>query len=394
MSSTDSVVIVNGARTPMGGLNGCFAPLTGVELGTVATKAAMERSGVAPDEVDEIYMGCVIEAGMKQAPARQVGIHAGLSEGTGAVTINKVCGSGMQAMIFAHDQIRAGSIDVAVAGGLESMSNAPHILEGSRRGVGTGHRTLMDTMFCDGLEDAYTGSAMGAFAQKTADHYGITREEMDAYAIQSLDKALTAIENKSNDDEIVPVRVQTRKLDYVVNVDEQPGKANAEKIPTLRPVFAKDGTITAANASSISDGASAVVMMSEAEAEKRGLQPMARIVAHARHSREPEEYTQAPVGAMQKLFEKTGWTPDSTDLFEINEAFAMVPMMAIDQLGLDEAKVNVHGGACSQGHPLGSTASRLVVTLMYALRHCGKKRGIAAMCIGGGEGLAMAIEAI
>ena len=378
----------------MGGLNGCFAPVTGVELGVVAVKAALERSGVGPEDIDEIYMGCVIEAGMKQAPARQVGVLSGLSQGTGAVTINKVCGSGMQAMIFAHDQIRAGSIDVAVAGGLESMSNAPHILEGSRRGVGTGHRTLMDTMFCDGLEDAYTGSAMGLFAQRTADRLGITRKEMDDFAIRSLDRALTAIQNRHNDDEIVPVRVKTRKLDYVVNVDEQPGKANAAKIPNLKPVFTEDGTITAANASSISDGASAVVMMSEAEAEKRSLKPIARIVAHSRHSREPEEYTQAPIGAMQKLLDNTGWTAESTDLFEINEAFAMVPMMAIKQLGLDEEKVNIHGGACSQGHPLGSTASRLVVTLMYALKYYGKKRGIAAMCIGGGEGLAMAIEAI
>ena len=394
MSSSDSVVIVNGARTPMGGLNGCFAPLSGVELGTVAVKEALVRSGVAPEDVDEIYMGCVIEAGMKQAPARQVGIHAGLPQGTGAVTINKVCGSGMQAIIFAHDQIRAGSINVAVAGGLESMSNAPHILEGSRRGVGTGHRKLMDTMFLDGLEDAYTGEAMGAFAQRTADHYGLTREEMDAFAIRSLDRALEAIRTKANEDEIVPVRVKTRKDDYVVNVDEQPGKANAQKIPALRPVFAENGTITAANASSISDGASAVVVMSEAAAGRRGLKPMARIVAHARHSREPAEYHQAPVGAMQKLFDKTGWSTDSVDLFEINEAFAMVPMLAIRQLGLDEAKVNVHGGACSQGHPLGSTASRLVVTLMYALRHYGKQRGIASMCIGGGEGLAMAIEAM
>ena len=390
--SNDSVVIVNGARTPMGGLQGCLSTVPATELGSTAIRAAVERSGVPAADIDEVFMGCVLPAGLKQCPARQAAIGADIPKSTGAVTVNKACGSGMQAAIFGYDSIVAGTNKVVLAGGLESMSNAPHMIVGARAGVRTGNGKLYDHMFLDGLEDAYTGRAMGTFAQETADERKLTREQMDAFAIESLNRAKKAIDDGSLAAEITPVTVSSRKGDTVITDDEQPHKAAVEKIPGLRPAFAKEGTITAANSSSISDGASALVMMSGAEAEQRGLAPMARIVGHARHSQAPEEFTIAPVGAVNKLFAKTGWTAADVDLFEINEAFAMVTMMAIDDLGLDHAQVNIHGGACAQGHPIGSTGSRIIVSLMYALKKLGKSRGVAALCIGGGEATAVAIE--
>lgn len=392
--SNDSVVIVEGARTPMGGLQGSLSSVPAPELAATAIAGAVQRSGVDAADIDEVFMGCVLPAGLKQCPARQAAIGAGIPKSTGAVTVNKACGSGMQATIFGYDSIVAGTNKIVVTGGLESMSNAPHLLPGARKGVRLGHTTMYDHMFYDGLEDAYTGRAMGTFAQETADERGITREQMDAFAIESLSRAKQAIDDGSLKAETAPVTVKTRSGETVVVDDEQPHKANVDKIPQLRPAFAKDGTITPANSSSISDGASALLLMSGAEAEARGLKPMARIVAHARHSQAPEEFTIAPIGAMKKLFEKTGWTQGDVDLFEINEAFAMVTMLAMQDLGLDHSKVNVHGGACAQGHPIGSTGSRIIVTLMYALKKYGLQRGVAALCIGGGEATAVGIELI
>ncbi len=392
MMSNDSVVIIDGARTPMGGLQGSLAAATAPELASTAIAAALERSGIDAASVDEIFMGCVLPAGLKQGPARQAAIGAGIPDAAGAVTLNKLCGSGMQATIFGYDSIVAGTNKIVVTGGMESMTNAPHLLPGARSGVRSGHATMHDHMFMDGLEDAYTGRAMGTFAQETADERGMTREQMDAFALESLSRAKKAIDDGSLTAEISPVTLSTRKGETIVTEDEQPHKAMVDKIPGLRPAFAKAGTITAANSSSISDGASALILMSEEEASNRGLTPMARIVAHTRHSQHPSEFTLAPVGAMQKLFDKTGWSKDDIDLFEINEAFAMVTMLAIDELGLDHARVNVHGGACAQGHPIGSTGSRIIVSLMYALKQYGKKRGVAALCIGGGEATAVAIE--
>lgn len=391
--SNDSVVIVSGARTPMGGFQGSLANLSAVDLGAVAVRAVVERAGIAPEAVQEVILGNVLPGGLKQGPARQVMRKAGLPDATGATTINKLCGSGMKATMLAHDLIKAGTNSIMISGGMESMSNAPYLLLNARKGyrMGAGD-TAQDHMFLDGLQDAETGRLMGSFAQETADRKGYTREAMDAYAIESLRRAQRAIQEGLLTDEIVPVSVQSRKGEELIKDDEQPLTANLEKIPTLRPAFSKDGTITAANASSISDGASALLLMSESEARARGIQPMARILAHATQSQHPSEFTLAPVGAIQKVLDKAGWTKDDVDLFEINEAFAMVAMMPIDELGLDASKVNVHGGACAQGHPVGSTGSRLLVTLMYALRHYGKKRGVAALCIGGGEATAMAIE--
>ncbi len=390
----DSVVIIDGTRTPMGGLQGALSPVPAPELATAAIRATIERSGVAPGDIDEVYMGCVLPAGLKQCPARQAALGADIPASTGAVTLNKACGSGMQAAIFAHDSILAGSSDLVIAGGMESMSRAPHMLLGARGGVGTGETGMVDHMFIDGLEDAYTGRAMGSFAQATADERGITREQMDAYALESLRRARRAIEDGDLSAEIVPVTVKTRRSEHTVEDDEQPHKADLERIPKLRPAFDKNGTITAANASSISDGASALLLARASSAEKKGLTPMARMVAHTRHSQAPGEFTLAPIGAIRKLLEKTGWQVADVDLFEINEAFAMVTMLAIEDLGLDHAKVNVNGGACAQGHPIGSTGSRIIVTLMHALKKRGLKRGVAALCIGGGEATAVAIELV
>ena len=391
--SSDNVVIVSGVRTPMGGFQGSLAAVSAPELGAISIAEAIRRAGLQPADVQEVIMGNVLPAGLKQGPARQAMRQAGLPDSTGATTINKLCGSGMKAAMFAHDLIKAGTNDIMVAGGMESMSNAPYLLLNARKGyrMGPGD-AAQDHMFLDGLEDAETGRLMGSFAQDMADQKGYTREDMDNYAIQSLERAKSAIEKGLLKDEIIPVTVKSRKGDQVVEDDEQPFSANIEKIPSLRPAFKKDGTVTAANASSISDGASALVLMRESEAEKRGLRPLARIVAHSTQSRHPSEFTCAPVGAIETLFAKTGWTKDDVDLFEINEAFAMVAMMPIRELGLDPAKVNVHGGACAQGHPVGSTGSRLLVTLMHSLKHYGKRKGVAALCIGGGEATAMAIE--
>ncbi len=388
------VLIIGGARTPMGGLLGDLSEATDNELGTTAIAATLERTGVAPEAIDEVFMGCVLPAGLKQCPARQAMLGANIPSSTGAVTINKACGSGMQATIFGADSITAGTNQLAITGGLESMSNAPQLLLTGRKGQRLGHSQLYDHMFYDGLEDAYTGAAMGTFAQKTADEHGLTREEMDAFAIESLTRAQRAIDQSLNSQEIAPVTIRTRRGEHCVSIDEQPHKANLEKIPQLRPAFAKDGTITPANSSSISDGASALLLASEAAVASHGLTPRARIIGHTRHSLAPESFTLAPIGAVEKLLAKTGWSASDVDLWEVNEAFAMVTMLTMRALDLDPACVNVHGGACAQGHPIGSTGSRIIVTLMHALEHYGKKRGIAALCIGGGEATAMAIELI
>jgi len=392
--SNNSVVILSGARTPMGSLQGSLSGATAVELGTTAVTAALERSGLAPADIEELLMGCVLPAGLKQGPARQVGLNAGIPNSAGCVTVNKLCGSGMQTTIFAFDQIAAGSYNTMIAGGMESMTNAPHILPGARGGVRTGHVELKDHMFFDGLEDPYHGRLMGTYAQETADANGLTRADMDAFATESLVRAKRAIEQGWLAAEIVPVTIKTRQGETIVKDDEQPLTAKLEKIPTLKPAFKKDGTVTAANSSSISDGASALVLMNESVANARGLKPFARIIGHARHSHQPELFTIAPIGAVQKLLKKIGWSKDDVDLWEINEAFAMVTMLAMRDLELDYSKVNVHGGACAQGHPIGSTGSRLIVTLMHALKKYGKQRGIATLCIGGGEALAVAIELV
>ncbi len=386
------IVIVSGARTPMGGFQGSLSGVPAVELGAIAIREAVARAGIQPADVQEVIMGCVLPAGLKQGPARQASLGAGLPAATGCTTINKLCGSGMKAVMQAFDALKAGSNEIMVAGGMESMSNAPYILEKARTGLRMGHGEIKDHMFLDGLEDARTGRLMGSFAQETADKYGISREEMDAYAIESLKRAQAAIADGSLASEIVPVTVTSRKGEVVVKDDEQPLNANLEKIPGLKPAFRKDGTITAANASSISDGASALVLMTAEEAAKRGLKPLAKIVAHATQSQDPSEFTIAPIGAMSNLFKKTGWSKADVDLYEINEAFAMVTMLAMREHGLDHAKVNVYGGACAQGHPVGSTGSRLIVTLINALQKKGGKRGVASLCIGGGEATAVAIE--
>ena len=390
--SDSSIVIVSGARTPMGGFQGSLASIPAVELGAIAIREAVQRAGIAAADVQEVIMGCVLPAGLKQGPARQASLNAGLPAATGCTTINKLCGSGMKAVMLAHDLLKAGSNQIMVAGGMESMSNAPYLMEKARGGLRMGHGEIKDHMFLDGLEDARTGRLMGSFAQETADQYGISREDMDAYAIESLTRAKKAIESGALDSEIVPVTVTGRKGDTLVKDDEQPYNANVDKIPGLKPAFRKDGSITAANASSISDGASALVLMTAAEAQKRGLKPLARIVGHATQSQDPSEFTLAPIGAMTNLFNKTGWSKDDVDLFEINEAFAMVTMLAMREHGLDHSKVNIYGGACAQGHPVGSTGSRIIVTLINALQKTGGKRGVASLCIGGGEATAVAIE--
>ncbi|MFN2361770.1 MAG: acetyl-CoA C-acyltransferase, partial [Marinobacter sp.] len=344
-------------------------------------------------DIQEVIMGCVLPAGLGQAPARQASRASGIPDSSGCTTINKMCGSGMQAVIMAHDQIKAGTNSIMIAGGMENMSQAPYLLPKARAGYRMGHGQVMDSMFLDGLEDAYEGGLMGVFAQRTADKYDISREAMDKFAIASLERSLAAIKDGWFADEITPVTVSGRGGDTVVDTDEQPGKARPEKIPQLKPAFAKDGSVTAANSSSISDGGSAMVLATREEAEKRGLKPQARIVAHATHARLPAEFTLAPIGAIEKVLKKAGWSRhDDVDLFEINEAFAVVTLAAINELGLDPDKVNVHGGACALGHPIGSSGSRIMVTLINALKQRGLKRGVASLCIGGGEGTAVAIE--
>ena len=386
------IVIVNGARTAMGGFQGSLATLSAPELGAASIQAAIQRAGLQPTDIEEVIMGCVLPAGLKQGPARQAMRQAGFPDSTGAVTINKLCGSGMKAVMQAADAIKAGSASIIVAGGMESMSNAPYILTKARAGYRMGHGEVKDHMFLDGLEDAETGRLMGSFAQDMANSKGYTRQQMDDFAIRSLKRAQTAVNEGYFADEIVPVNISTRKGDVVVDKDEQPFNANIEKIPTLRPAFAKDGTITAANASSISDGASALVLTSAENAANKGLRPLAKIVAYATNSQHPSEFTIAPVAAIQKVLDKAGWQVADVDLWEINEAFAMVTMCPIDEFKLDPEKVNINGGACALGHPVGSTGSRIILTLIHALKRTGGKRGVAALCIGGGEATAVAIE--
>ncbi|WP_345888217.1 acetyl-CoA C-acyltransferase [Shewanella algae] len=392
MSRPQDIVIVAAKRTAMGGFQGCLSTVPSPQLAASSIKALMETTGVKGEQVDEVLMGCVLPAGLGQAPARQAVLGAGLPQSVGATTVNKVCGSGMKTVMLAHDLIKAGSANIVIAGGMESMSQAPYLLDKARGGMRMGHGKVLDHMFLDGLEDAYTGGAMGTFAQKTADDFGLTREAMDAFALSSLEKANAAITSGAFKEEIVPVTVSSRRGDTLIDTDEQPGNARPDKIPALRPAFAKDGTITAANSSSISDGAASLMLMSREQAENLGLAVMATIEGHTTHSQEPAMFTTAPVGAMQKLLAQTGWSKDEVDLFEINEAFAMVTMLAISELGLDAAKVNVNGGACALGHPIGCSGTRLLVTLIHALKARGLKRGMASLCIGGGEATAMAIE--
>ncbi|MCH7424302.1 MULTISPECIES: thiolase family protein [Shewanella] len=386
------IVIVAAKRTPMGGFQGSLSGVTSPSLAATAIKALLADTQVAGDKVDEVLMGCVLPAGLGQAPARQATLGAGLPLSVGATTVNKVCGSGMKTVMLAHDLLKAGSAKLVVAGGMESMSQAPYLLDKARAGMRMGHGKVLDHMFLDGLEDAYTGGAMGTFAQKTADEYGLTREQMDAFALSSLEKANAAITSGAFKAEIVPVTVSDRRGDVIIDTDEQPGNARPEKIPALRPAFAKDGTITAANSSSISDGAAALMLTTRANAEQLGLTVLATIKGHTTHAQEPSLFTTAPVGAMAKLLSNVGWSKDEVDLFEINEAFAMVTMLAVSELGLDMAKVNVNGGACALGHPIGCSGARLLVTLIHALKARGLKRGVASLCIGGGEATAMAIE--
>ncbi|MGI2093553.1 thiolase family protein [Shewanella oncorhynchi] len=386
------IVIVAAKRTPMGGFQGSLSSVASPTLAATAIKGLLAETQLAGEHVDEVLMGCVLPAGLGQAPARQATLGAGLPLSVGATTVNKVCGSGMKTVMLAHDLIKAGSAKVVIAGGMESMSQAPYLLDKARGGMRMGHGKVLDHMFLDGLEDAYTGGAMGTFAQKTADEFGITREQMDAFALSSLEKANAAINSGAFKTEITPVTVSDRRGDVTVDTDEQPGNARPEKIPTLRPAFTKDGTITAANSSSISDGAAALMLTSRGEAERLGLTVLATIKGHTTHAQEPSLFTTAPVGAMAKLLANVGWSTDDVDLFEINEAFAMVTMLAVSELGLDIAKVNVNGGACALGHPIGCSGSRLLVTLIHALKARGLKRGVASLCIGGGEATAMAIE--
>lgn len=392
--SSDAIVIVSATRTPMGGFMGELSPVTAPTLGATAIQAAIKQAGIASEGVSEVIMGCVLPAGLKQAPARQAMLEAGLPLGTGATTINKVCGSGLKAVMFGHDLIRAGSADVVVAGGMESMSNAPYLLDKARQGYRMGHGQVLDHMMLDGLQDAYEGKAMGCYAQDTADAYGFTRQDMDAFAIRSLERAQAAIASGAFEAEIVPVTYQDRKGEVTVAIDEQPGKARIDKIPSLRPAFAKEGTVTAANSSSISDGAAALVLMRESDAKAQGLQPIARIVSHATHSQKPSEFTMAPVGAMQKALEKAGWSKEQVDLWEINEAFAMVTMIALKDMNLDASKVNVNGGACALGHPIGASGARLLVTLIHALKQRKLHKGMTSLCIGGGEAVALAVELV
>ena len=390
--SNEAVVIVAAKRTPMGGFMGALSGASATELGATAIKSVMSETGLTDASIDEVIMGCVLPAGLGQAPARQVMLHAGLARSTGATTINKVCGSGLKAAMLAHDLIKAGSISSAIAGGMESMTNSPYFIPKARGGMRMGHGEIKDHMMADGLEDAYDNKAMGCFAQATADDYGITREEMDEFALSSLSKANEAIENGSFKNEVVPHVLKTRKGDVEVAIDEQPGNARPDKIPGLRPAFKKDGTIPAANSSSISDGAAALILMSESEAKKQGLTPLCKVVAHATHSQAPAEFTVAPVGAMNTLLEKAGWDKADVDLWEINEAFAMVTMLAIKELGLEQSIVNVNGGACALGHPIGASGARILVTLIHALRNRGLSKGVASLCIGGGEAVALAVE--
>lgn len=391
----DPIVIASAARTPIAGFQGEFASLAAPQLGAAAIAAALERAGLQPEQIDEAVMGCVLPAGQGQAPARQAALGAKLPLSVGCTTINKMCGSGMRAAMFAHDMLVAGSVDVIVAGGMESMTNAPYLLPKARAGMRMGHGQVLDHMFLDGLEDAYDkGRLMGTFAEECAGEYAFSRDAQDAFAIESLARAKRANEDGSFAWEIAPVTVASKKGDAVIARDEQPFKANPEKIPTLKPAFSKTGTVTAANSSSISDGAAALVMMRASTANRLGLAPLARVVGHSTFAQAPSKFTTAPVGAIRRLFEKNGWRAAEVDLYEINEAFAVVTMAAMKEHGLPHEKVNVNGGACALGHPIGASGARILVTLVGALRARGAKRGVASLCIGGGEATAMGIELI
>jgi acetyl-CoA C-acetyltransferase len=391
--NTDPVVIVSVARTPMGAFQGELKSFAAPELGAAAIRAAVERAKLRPDEVQEVLMGCVLPAGQGQAPARQAALGAGLLLATGCTTVNKMCGSGMKAAMIAHDSLLSHSADVVVAGGMESMTNAPYLLPKARAGLRMGHAQVLDHMFYDGLEDAYDkGRLMGTFAEDCAGRYGFSRQSQDQFAVTSLERAQKANTEGWFAWETTPLAVKAGKDEMFIETDEQPFKANFAKIPTLKPAFRKDGTVTAANSSSISDGAAALVLMRRSTAEKRGLAPLATLVGHSTHAQEPGWFTTAPIGAMAKLFERTGWRAENVDLFEINEAFAVVTMAAMKEYGLPHDKVNVHGGACALGHPIGASGARIVVTLLGALRKYGLRRGVATLCIGGGEATALAVE--
>jgi acetyl-CoA C-acetyltransferase len=390
----ESIVIVGAKRTPIGAMQGKFNSVSASELGATAIKAAIEQAGVKPNEVDDLLFGCVLQAGQGQAPARQAAIKAGLSNTTPATTVNKMCGSGMKAAMMAWDELVTGNAKVVVAGGMESMTNAPHLLPKARGGYRYGAQQLLDHMATDGLEDAYAGKPMGYFADKTAEKYGFTREQMDEYSKESTTRALNAERSGAFADEIAPVTVKTRAGEEVVKEDETPFTVKLDKIPTLRPAFNKDGRVTAATSSSISDGAAALVMMTESEAKKRGAKPLARVVAYASNAHEPEWFTTAPVGAIQKVLAKAGWKTSDVDLFEVNEAFACVSMAAMKDIGIPHDKLNVNGGAVALGHPIGATGARIITTLIYALKKRGLKKGVAALCIGGGEGTAVALEVL
>ena len=392
--SNDSVVILSARRTPIGAFQGIFAQVTAPLLGAAAIRGALEAANVSPSAVDEVVFGCVLPAGIGQAPARQAALGAGIPNGTPTTTINKMCGSGMRAVMMAADALRAGEADIVVAGGLESMTNAPYILPKARAGYRMGHGEILDHMFCDGLQSPWDGQLMGCFAENTAARYNFTREAMDAFATESVRRSLAAIEAGAFAEEIVPVTVKSRKGESVVSQDETPFTCDVAKIPTLKPAFRKDGTVTAASSSSISDGSAAVILASASAAAERGLTPVARLVAYASNAHEPEWFTTAPVGAMDKVLKKAGWAVGDVDLFEVNEAFAAVTMAAIHDLKLDPAKVNVNGGACALGHPVGATGARIIATLISALRARSLRRGVAALCIGGGEATAVAIELI
>ena len=394
-AANDPVVILSYARTPMGGMQGALADVSATDLGATAVKAAVERSGVAPESFDRTYMGCVLPAGLGQAPARQASIKAGLPKSVQATTVNKVCGSGMQTVIMGAEALASGSVNYVVAGGMESMTNAPYLLKKHRSGARLGHDTAYDHMFLDGLEDAYEeGRAMGTFAQQTANDYQLTREQMDDYSIESLRRANAAIESGAFSGEVVPVTFTTRAGEQTVDTDEAPGKGKPDKIPQLRPAFAKDGTITAATSSSISDGAAAVVLSRESVAKGNGQEPVAKIVALAAHAQEPSEFTVAPVGAIEKVLKSAGWSADEVDLWEVNEAFACVAMFAMRDIGIPHDKINVNGGGTALGHPIGASGTRIIVTLLNALKQQGKKRGVASLCIGGGEATAVAVEMV
>lgn len=390
--ASDPVVIVGISRTPMGAMQGSLSSMSAPELGAAAIRGALADAGVAAADIDEVLMGCVLPAGVGQAPARQAALGAGIPEGVPTTTVNKVCGSGMKTVMMARDALLAGDAKIVVAGGMESMSNAPYLLPKARSGMRLGHGEVRDHMFTDGLENAYDGQLMGNFAECTADKYGFTREEQDAFALESLARASAAIENGAFQREITPVTVSSRKGDVEVTVDEGPGTARPDKIPQLKPAFRKDGTVTAANASSISDGAAALVLMRESEAKSRGLKVLAVLRGQSQYAQQPEWFTTAPVGAMSNLLEKAGWTADDVDLFEINEAFAVVTMAGMRELGLPHEKVNVNGGACALGHPLGASGARVIVTLLAALENRDLHKGVASLCIGGGEATAIAIE--